>query len=141
MDRRKLFGFASGAAVAVPDIAKQLVGNGLNAPTPYYGGAHIGTAVGHAEDPTWASRHLADLVKRRALIGTENQAHGLRNNEQAIAERYAALRSIAIGPRRAMFERERARMQAEQQLEWIDKEIAELKQRMGPIGALLGAVA
>jgi len=142
VSKRKFLGIAAGGAVATPAFAKtmvnaagcsNLVGPGTMLmtdakcdPTPF--GDKLSQPISPLE-------RVKYLLERRDRVASGQGMDVLTSDH--LPSHYDSLRSVAANPRRVMLNDAVVRRERDNQLSWIDEEIAELKKQMGPLAWVL----
>lgn len=140
LNRRKFFGVGAGAVVAAPVAAKQLgqeVAGGIRTYRHLPSIAHGMADRPPDPDPEWTKKDLVNCTQRLAEID-EHQPPYHRAFEPVIEARIDGLRSVSPVNKARMILEAREDLHRQSQRSWLQREIDDLKKKLGPLGGMLG---
>lgn len=136
LSRRNFFGASAGAVVAAPKLAQSLTSADANV-----AGQRIGlSSPGYPESPCdeendyWLGELKNYLRRRKAVRVTEL---GDDRANQVERFRLEGMRSLSPATRARMAFEDEQRRSAARELSYIDEQIADLKERLGPLAAFV----
>jgi len=143
MDRRKMLGALGGAAIAAPTVAKGVAAQMAD----YSSSKKIGIPMGYglggsaqtstSEGANWLQQRLKGLVEEMASFKTENRPLCERSWHPVIAQQIDSLRSVSGQNKARMMVERTERLAAEAHKSYLEREIADLKAKLGPLAGLL----
>lgn len=139
-DRRSFFKFGAGAIASAPVAMKQVESAILDRPMglglyKYASGAGE-TALGMGSDNSWVKREIAEITANLAKVEETKPLHE-RHWSPVIAQRIDGLRSVSPVNRARMMVEASENLARVNERSWMQRHLAELKKRLGPLGDLL----
>lgn len=143
MNRRSFLRAAPAAVAAAPTVAKSILdGAASNAMLRQTAEGMVGyglAGVNAVSTPAdWAKSELRNLLQRRAEHKEGPKVEPSMKLHMAAA-RIDSLRSVSVETRARLAVEARARFEAEQELSFIDRRIADLKREFPLLAAVVGA--
>lgn len=138
-DRRSFFKFGAGAIASAPVAMKQVesamlghpVGSGLG---KYASG--LVNEVPSGGDHSWMKQEISEITAKLARVDETKPLHE-RHWSPVIAQRIDGLRSVSPVNRARMMVEASENLARVNERSWMQRHIAELKKRLGPLGDLL----
>jgi len=138
-DRRSFFKFGAGAIASAPVAMKQVESAMLGGPVKDgYGmyGKGVVNALWSGEDNGWVKREIAEITANLTKIEETKPLHE-RHWSPVIAQRIDGLRSVSPVNRARMMVEASENLARVNERSWMQRHLAELKKRLGPLGDLL----
>lgn len=136
LTRRGVFRAAAGAAIAGPGAVKSVLESSIMSGPSGFASLPVGYGVGSAleaiaPDQSWIKHEIEELVKQKAK--TERQKPKSRC-VRAEHFRIDGLRSVSAQHRASMMQEVVVKIERENQVNYLDERLAELKERLGLLG-------
>lgn len=137
VNRRSFFGVAAAAPVAAKQVATSVLDYEVKSAQTFVGTPTIGygLSASASTDRSWLQSELKDAVQSRRKLETQQP----RNNYASDLAAYIQIdnrRATSPAVKALLIAEERARREKARELFYIDERIADLKEKLGPLGVL-----